>query len=160
MRTYGKLAGSFWPTMQARGVSDDGKLLFAYLVSCRHGNLVGCYILPEGYITADLGWTVERVRETVSELLAQGLIQRCQRTGLTLLTGWWEHNTIENPNVWKAAQAVIHSLPRSSETFLLFIESAKTVCRMVPEQTPNRHSNLLRYRRKGYLNPFEIRSLT
>lgn len=111
MRAYGKIESGFWQNQKVRPLGRDAKLLLLYLYSCPHGNSVGCFILPAGYIIADLDMPAERVSELVSELVSKGFIERDEASGLTRIVGWFGHNTIENGNVAKAAMRAVEQLP-------------------------------------------------
>lgn len=111
MRTYAKLESAFWQNPKIKKLSDPAKLLLIYIFSCPHGNSIGCYPLPQGYIVADMGWNIEHVAERVSELVTKGFIERDEDTSLTKIVGWFDHNTIENDNVAKAAIKTIRALP-------------------------------------------------
>lgn len=112
MRQFGRIETAIWQNPKFRSLSDDGRALWLYALCCPHGNAVGCFVLPTGYIMADLGWGQERASATVSELFAKGLIDRDETTSLTRVRGWWGHNTIENGNVAKGAIKAIVALPR------------------------------------------------
>lgn len=112
MRAYGKIETGIWNSRKVRGLSDQGKLLFTYIVACPHGNSLGCFVLHAGYITADLEWDSKRVSKHLSELVSAGLIEMDSRTSLIRIIGWWGHNTIENPKVAIAAANTLALLPR------------------------------------------------
>lgn len=112
MRAYGKIETTFWQNPKVKKLSDGGRSLLLYMLTCPHGNSVGCFVLPDGYICADLEWPSERVSEHVRELVSKGFIERDENTSLTRVLGWWGHNTIENGNVAKAALKALRLLPR------------------------------------------------
>jgi hypothetical protein len=114
MREYGKLKTAFWRNRKIRGLCERAKLLAAYLISCPHGNSVGCFVLPFGYVAEDLDWDIKVVRERLTELAAINFIERDDDTCLIRIAPWWEHNTIENPNVAKSAIKEIKALPNCS----------------------------------------------
>lgn len=114
MSRYGKIESGFWHSQKIRQVSEKSKFLMLYLLSCPHGNAIGCFVLPEGYIEADLSWPGETVRQTLSELSQNGLIERDEATMLTRIVGWWGHNSIENANVAKFVCKEITFLPNCS----------------------------------------------
>lgn len=139
-RIFGRIETSIWQNAKFRALSDDGRVLWLYILCCPHGNAVGCFVLPEGYIMADLGWSAERVSETVSELFRNGLIDRCGTTSLTLVRGWWGHNTIENRNVAKAAIKTIEALPRCP-LFFKFIKAVDRFPEQLLKEFRNRYPN-------------------
>lgn len=112
MRAYGKVETAIWQNPKFRGLSERGRQLALYMFSCPHGNSVGCFVLPVGYICADMQWPDELVSEHVAELVSKRFIDRDERTCLTRVRGWWGHNSIENVNVAKSALKAMRMLPR------------------------------------------------
>lgn len=111
MRRHGIIASDFWNNPHVRLLSDDGKLLLAYVFTCKHGNSAGCFMLPLPYIMADLRWPAERIEKAFSELLRKPFIEHDPALDLILIRGWWGHNIIENPNVAKSVVGWIAALP-------------------------------------------------
>lgn len=111
MREYGKIKTSFWSSRKVRVLSDDAKLLFTYLVACPHGNSIGCFVLPMGYVTEDMGWSTQKCSECIRELVSNGFIERDEGTRVTRIVSWWEHNTIENGNVARSVANLAEALP-------------------------------------------------
>lgn len=126
MRTFGRIESAFWLNPKIKKLSDDGKLLLLYLYTCPHGNSIGCFVLHDGYIAADLGWTMERVCQRVTELVSKGFAQRDRESDLILVNGWFGHNTFENRNVALGAIKTLRSLPKSLLLNKL-IESMKAI---------------------------------
>lgn len=112
MREYGKIKSSFWTNSKIRSLSERGRSLLLYIYSCPHGNSIGCFVLPSGYICEDMGWDNKLVSELVSELVSKGFIDRDENTRLTRIKSWWEHNSIENLNVAKSAVKTLAMLPK------------------------------------------------
>ena len=50
MRLYGRIETSFWQNEKVQRLSDGGRMLYLYLLTCPHGNSVGCFVLHDGYI--------------------------------------------------------------------------------------------------------------
>ena len=55
MRDYGKVFSTFWTSDSTRGMSDDAKVLALYLLTGPHSNIIGCFRLPDGYVSEDEG---------------------------------------------------------------------------------------------------------
>jgi hypothetical protein len=108
---YGKIETAFWHSPKTRRLSQDARYLMLYLLSCPHGNAVGCFVLHDGYIAADLNWSIETVGRCIGELIEKRLIERDAETSLMRILGWWGHNTIENGNVAKHVVKEIAALP-------------------------------------------------
>ncbi|MDA0231430.1 MAG: hypothetical protein O3B21_14765 [Proteobacteria bacterium] len=115
MRTYGRIETSFWQNPKVRALScDESRHLLLYLYSCPHGNSLGCFVLPDGYIMADLNWPAETLALRFSELTAKRFIERDPNNYLVRIAGWFGHNKIENRNVALGAMKIIAALPRGS----------------------------------------------
>jgi hypothetical protein len=111
MARYGKLETGFWHNPKIRRLSQEATFLLLYLLSCPHGNAVGCFVLHDGYIAVDLRWPAEAAADSVQELIENDLIERDPGTFLLRILGWWGHNSIENANVAKHALKEIAALP-------------------------------------------------
>lgn len=140
MREYGKVYTKFW-TGRARELSEDGRLLFLYLLTSPHSTGIGCYRLPMAYIAEDLGWGVRhpgdtvygRVSDTVKELVAQGVIDHDEQRGWVRLVNWFEHNPIENPSVAKSFIPFIEAVPKESPLRQKLIESLLPLAHRFPD---------------------------
>ena len=112
MRTFGRIECAIWRNRKFRSLTDDARQLFIYLLTSPHGNSIGLFYLPVGYIQADTGWDENRI-EMVMEALSERFIERDTDHDLVLIRGWFGHNDIENPNVAKAAFKSLNELPCS-----------------------------------------------
>ena len=113
MRLYGRIETAFFSNPKVQNLScDEVRYLLVYLYACTHGNSLGCFVLPDGYIMADLRWSAEQVSKHVSELVSKGFIERDNSTRLIRIVGWWGHNKIDNSKVAKGAMKVITALPK------------------------------------------------
>lgn len=111
MRDYGKVHTRFWLSPETLTWSDDAKLLYLYLLSSPHCNLLGCFRLPLGYLSEDLQWQPERLLAALAELSEAKRIIRCQPSGWTFLCDFLTQNPIENPNQGKAAWRLLADVP-------------------------------------------------
>lgn len=112
LRTYGRIETGFWQNPRVRAMSERGRLLLAYTMSCPHGNAIGCFSLPVGYVMADQGWNETTTRKHIRELVEARFVDWDEATSLLRIRGWWGHNKIENPNVAKAAIKAMTALPQ------------------------------------------------
>lgn len=110
-RDFGKIETGFWSNPAVQDLSAEAERMLLYLFSSPHGNSVGCFTLKLGYLVADLRRDEQTVRDTLSELYQKPFIRRCERTGLTMICGWWGHNSIESPKVAVSAIRLIDKLP-------------------------------------------------
>ncbi|WHL17654.1 hypothetical protein [Stenotrophomonas acidaminiphila] len=110
MREYGQIQCAFWQSADAQEWTDAGKLLAAYLMTGPHSNGIGCYRCPDGYVMADLGWSLERVSEGFAELSRNGFAYRFD--GVVFLPGFLRWNKVANANVAAARMSEFDGLPK------------------------------------------------
>ena len=111
MRDYGKVHTSFWSSATIRALSEDGRMLALYLMTSPHTTITGTFRLPDGYVSEDLSWSPERVREGFKELLSNGFANRCETSKWVWITKHLEWNPPENPNQRKAAAKCASGVP-------------------------------------------------
>jgi hypothetical protein len=111
MRDYGKVYTSFWSSQNIQDLSDDGKVLALYLMTCQHNTISGVFRLPDGYAAEDLKWTAGRVSKGFIELFDNGFANRCETTKWVWVIKHFEWNAPENPNQVKAAKKCSQSIP-------------------------------------------------
>lgn len=110
MRDYGKVYTAFWTSEDVLAMSEDERTLALYLLTCPHGNMLGCFRLPNAYASDDLKWDMERVSKGFNGLVAKGYIYRCERSFWLVIKRYLKWNQFENPNVGKAAGKLFESL--------------------------------------------------
>lgn len=114
MRDYGKVHTSFWISDGMRRVSDDARLLALYLLTGQHTNMIGCFRLPDGYVSEDLNWSSERVSKGFDELSKNGFATRDITTKWVLIRNFMSWNPVENPNQGIAAMRLFSQVPDKS----------------------------------------------
>lgn len=102
---------AFWSSSDMQALSDDGRLLALYLLTCTHGTIAGAFVLPNGYVSEDMGWHKERVIKGFAELSAKGFSNRCDTTKWVWIRKFLQWNAPENPNQWKAVLKVAGQVP-------------------------------------------------
>ena len=122
MREYGKVYSSFWTSETTRDLSDTGRILALYLLSCSHSTICGAFRLPDGYVSEDLNWGSERVAEGFEELFRKGFVNRCESTKWAFICQHFEWNKPENPNQWKAARKMALQIPGNCVWLVDFVE--------------------------------------
>lgn len=110
MRDYGKVYTKFWESDDIRSLTDDGRMLALYLMTCPHGTIAGVFRLPDGYVCEDMKWSPERVVAAFRELSAKGFANRCETTKWVWVRKHMDWNPPENPNQRKAAAKVALSV--------------------------------------------------
>lgn len=113
MKAFGKIESQFWDTMRHERISDHGKLLSAYLLTCKHGNMIGIFSLPRAYIMGDLNWDAQTVEQTVRELLANRFLTVSEQNDFICINKFMEHNRAENVKQMEARLRLLLNLPDS-----------------------------------------------
>jgi hypothetical protein len=111
MREYGKVYTAIWASPTFRALSEDGRTLAMYLLTCPHGTIAGVFRLPDGYVCEDLIWDQERVRKGFENLEENGFANRCARSKWVWVRKFLEWNQPENPNQRKAVNKMIEQVP-------------------------------------------------
>ena len=111
MRDYGKVHTSFWTSSTIRSMSEDGRALAVYLLTCPHGTIAGAFRVPDGYVCEDMQWSSERVAKGFAELLQNGFANRCETTKWVWIVKHFEWNPPENPNQKKSVAKIATQVP-------------------------------------------------
>ena len=118
-----QIQSGFWTHPDIRSLSVHGKLLAAYLLTCRHANGIGCFYLPAGYVEADLIWLSETVSKGFAELFDNGVLKRCERTEFAFIPNFLRWNPIANGNVAKARYNELLDIPKDLSYFNELLKS-------------------------------------
>jgi len=117
MAEYALFYKKFWTNPKMQGLSEDARLLWIYLFTSPHSNMIGCYTISKLYILSDLQWLPERLTLPFGELLSKGLIEYDDKCNVLLIPSWFKHNNNKwNINQLKKAHAEVSELPK---TYLL-----------------------------------------
>jgi hypothetical protein len=111
MRDYGKVFSAIWESATFRELSEDGRTLVMYLLTCTHGTLAGVFRLPDGYVCEDVQWGSERVSKGFIELSEKGFATRDPASKWVWVIKHFEWNSLENPNQCKAAAKIVGKVP-------------------------------------------------
>lgn len=113
MRDFGKVFSRIWESADFRALSEDGRTLVLYLLTCQHGTIAGVFRVPDGYASEDLQWSSQRVSKGFDELDKKGFAMRCNETKWVWVRKFLEWNPLENPNQVKSAVKVSAGVPDS-----------------------------------------------
>jgi hypothetical protein len=131
---YFRVSPAIW---RARTWTDDMRLLACYLLTSPHRTLEGLFILPRGYICADLRWSDERLAEPFAGLLADGFIAYDETAEVCLIVKALKYQRPENPNMDKAAIRRLVTVPASSLD-TVFLASAQQYAPRLAERLAER----------------------
>lgn len=125
MREYGKVMSSLWRSRKFRSLeSDDARLLYLYLHTCTHGNSVGCFVLPIGYIQADLRWPEKAITKAIESLSEAHLIAFDSEEEVVRIIDFLKHDTFTNTKHAAGAVKAAISLPDCDEKLIVLNELA------------------------------------
>ena len=65
---YGTIQSGFWLNPDVQKLTEKAKLMACYLLTCSHGNSIGCFYLPNAYVEHDLGLKATEVSKGYSNL--------------------------------------------------------------------------------------------
>lgn len=72
--------------------------LAAYLCSCPHGNAIGLFFLPVGYIMADRGWGIDGAYDALAMLQRSGFVHYDKATEWAWVTDYFRHEFGTDPD--------------------------------------------------------------
>jgi hypothetical protein len=115
MRNFSLVSPRLWNSQRFIGLpSDNARLLYLYLLTCRHQTSIGAYHLPDAYACADLGWDLERYLSSREELVRADLIAFDPEVGVIAVRRWFKHNPISNEKHRMGALRLIRELESQS----------------------------------------------
>lgn len=137
MRDYGRVFSAIWASEDFRALTEDGRALVLYLLTCQHGTLAGVFRLPDGYVAEDLQWSSERVAEGFRNVASKGFATRCEATKWVWISKYLEWNPLENPNQRKAAAKLAEKVPAECQWRQDFRRASGPSIGLAPEPLPN-----------------------
>lgn len=114
---YSKIDTMFWKDLKNRTLTDDEKLMFLYILTCPHKNMLGLFVLPVAYIEADLGWNSEsdrvsnRVFNTLSSLRDKGYVLYDNEMQIILIKNYLKYNPLESSKQMTGAAKLLPEIP-------------------------------------------------
>lgn len=117
MRTYGRVHTAFWTDTKVRALSERGRILAFYMLTSPHSNMVGAFLLPDAYISDDLGWTLLEVTKTIRELMENGFCKRFKDGRHIAICKFLLYNPVESSGSGKSIARQFNQLPRDSALY-------------------------------------------
>ncbi|KAF1042573.1 MAG: hypothetical protein GAK35_02620 [Herbaspirillum frisingense] len=148
MRDYGKVHTKFWSSNTIRSLSEDGRTLALYLLTCEHSTIAGVFRIPDGYVCEDIGWGIERVKQGFANLLEKGFANRCETSKWVWIHEHLKWNAPENPNQRKSARKIALTIPADTSWKPDFMR----VCGEILEISTPSEGNPSRTVDEGFLN--------
>ena len=125
---YSKVFVKIWHSKDFRTLSEEGKMLFLYLLTSPHRNMGGFYYLPLPYLCFDVGLDEKRVSKAFKELADKDMALYDYNTQVVLIKKWFCYNPIENENQAKGLNKQLAEVPKS-RLFEPFIDCIKKHCK-------------------------------
>ena len=125
---YSKVFVKIWHSKDFRTLSEEGKMIFLYLLTSPHRNMGGFYYLPLPYLCFDVGLDEERVSKAFEELTDKDMALYDYNTQVVLIKKWFCYNPIENENQAKGLNKQLAEVPKS-RLFEPFIDCVKKHCK-------------------------------
>ena len=89
-RTFTKVSHAVWTSRRFRGVGNQARLYYLYLLTNTHIDSTGCYRLPDAYACADCGIDADAHKAATAELIAADMI--AVDAEYVLIKRWFKHN--------------------------------------------------------------------
>ena len=112
MKEFGKVSGQFWISDDIQSLSDKAKLLALYLLTTGHGNLIGIFRMPTGYISGDLNWDEPSVERAIAELTTSGFLLASDQCQYICIPQFMKHNPVDNITQIDARLKLLIKLPQ------------------------------------------------
>jgi len=105
--TYYRVSPSVWREFRV----DDERVMALYLLTCEHRTTEGLFLLPLGYVSADLGWTDRRTRKAFAAVEAAGMVRYDADVSVCFIAKALKQQSPANPNQVKSALKKLVALP-------------------------------------------------
>jgi hypothetical protein len=125
---YYRVACHFWSDENVVRWSDPMKLLALYILTTKHRNLEGFYVLPPEYVAADMRWSLRRVKDTLAKLEEAQFLRIDRHTNLLLIRNALRYQQPESKNVQKAILSRVRNLPDNSDMLRDFCKQVRIHC--------------------------------
>lgn len=116
MREFSIIHTKIWHDAKFKALNDKERQLFLYILCCPHGNMIGCFTLPIGYVAVDLGWTLDEANSYITSLINKGFILYDLSNNLIFIKNYLKHNKASGQNSEKGCINLFKLLP--SDSFL------------------------------------------
>jgi len=108
---YRKISPSIWNDAKFRRLSDNGKLVFLFILTHPAMTAIGAMRGTIPGLAAEIGWTPEAFREAFGEAFREGLISVDEKASFLACPNFVKHNLPESPNVVRSWRDVLLLVP-------------------------------------------------
>lgn len=138
MQRYGRVYTGYWTSPDIIGLPVETKCVGAYLLSCHHGNMIGCFRLPAAYVVEDLRMSSGTVSEGFRNLCEKGFLTYDSDLSWVLIRRFLKWNPLENPNQGKAAAKLVEQVPQNSSVYADLLQMLQAYPANFPDGFVNR----------------------
>ncbi|HTM64588.1 MAG TPA: conserved phage C-terminal domain-containing protein [Gammaproteobacteria bacterium] len=132
MRSYGNIPTNFWELPEIRQLSDQAKLLATYLMTGPHSNMLGCFRLPDIYVTDDLCWDIQKVKNAFTELVNIKFICRDEALFWLVICDYLKTNKIQNLKQGICIRKMFSGVPDKSSIVIPLVDALLTYGTYLP----------------------------
>lgn len=108
---YRRVESRIWNDERFRALTDDGKLVFLFLLTHPHMTSVGAMRATSEGLAAELKWTVERFENGFETVLEARMVEFDPGACMVSLPNFIKHNPPANPNMVKGWVYALELLP-------------------------------------------------
>lgn len=110
---YQKIYTQVWNDEKFVELSPAAQRFFLYLLTAPSSNLIGIYILKEGYACDDLKCSQKDFQKLLAEVLQKELISYDKKHKVVFIKNFLKFNPLTNGNQVKGAIKILKSLPKT-----------------------------------------------
>ncbi|MGB0419017.1 MAG: hypothetical protein ACPGF8_05450, partial [Opitutales bacterium] len=116
---YRKIDSRIWNDEKFRELSDNGKLVFLFLLTHPHMTALGAMRATIPGLASEIGWSQKAFAEAFREAFAKGMAKHDEKACFLWLPNFLKYNKPESPNVVKAWESSLDLLPECALKSLL-----------------------------------------
>ena len=103
----------FWDDEKVAAWTDAQQKLALYLLTCKHRNLEGLYVLPLSYAAEDCNWSVTKTRRNMTELCKAGFCEYDETSKVVLIAKALDYYQPKSEKQLKGALNDLSSIPET-----------------------------------------------
>ena len=92
MREFNQVYTAIWANNVFRGLPTNSQFQLLYLLTCGHGNSVGCFPLPHYVGSGDMGWKSKTYVAAMDANIKAGLVSYDPETQEVKIESWLKFN--------------------------------------------------------------------
>jgi hypothetical protein len=131
---YSRVERHVWDDERFRRWSRDVRDTWMYLLTNKHQNRIGMFVMDPAYVAADVQIDVDAARKALEFLDGTGRIMWDPETRLLFIRRHLKHNPIENPNVATATVRELFAQPFVEPLWEGLLEAVEKYCKMTTER--------------------------